>query len=245
MKDNFSKQAGLYARYRPHYPAELFNFIFQHVTNKKAAWDCATGNGQTAGALAKAFEKVYGTDISQNQLDNAQQAPNIIYTVQPAEQTNFSDNIFDLVTVSQALHWLKFDDFYKEVKRVGKPGSWIAVWMYALLEISPAIDDLVHHHHYETLKSYWDYERKYVDELYRTIPFPFEEISTPVFEIRYQWSLAELEGYLLTWSALQKCITVNKYNPVDELMPQIRKHWQKEKMDVCFPLHLRMGRILK
>ncbi len=104
MKDNFSIQADVYAKYRPDYPKELFDFILSHIHSKGIAWDCATGNGQTAKELAKHFEKVYATDISQKQLDNAEQASNIFYSIQAAEQTNFPANSFDLVSVSQALH---------------------------------------------------------------------------------------------------------------------------------------------
>jgi len=245
MKDNFSRQADIYAKYRPEYPSEIFDFIYSHLQEKKTAWDCATGNGQAAKELAKVFEKVYATDISQKQLDNAVQAVNIEYSVQPGEQTGFGDNSFDLVTISQALHWMKFEKFYKEVKRVAKPGAWFAAWMYALLQISPGIDALIHHHHFETLKDHWDYERKYVDDNYSNIPFPFEEIPCPVFQIRYKWTLEELEGYLNTWSALQKFIKANNDNPVDALMKKIRPLWTNEKMSILFPVHLRMGKILK
>jgi ubiquinone/menaquinone biosynthesis C-methylase UbiE len=245
MKDNFSRQADIYAKYRPEYPQEVFDFIFSHIKEKKSAWDCATGNGQAAKELAKAFEKVYATDISQKQLDNAVQADNIIYSVQPGEKTNFADNSFDLVTISQALHWMKFEIFYAEVRRVARPGAWFAGWMYSLLQISPEIDALIHHHHFETLKDHWDYERKYVDDNYSTIPFPFEEIKCPMFQIRYNWTLEELEGYLNTWSALQKLIKANNTNPVDDLIKKISPYWTRERMHVLFPIHLRMGKILK
>ena len=72
MKDNFSKQADIYAKYRPQYPQELFDFILQHVDTKQNAWDCATGNGQSAKVLANYFENVFATDISQKQIDNAE-----------------------------------------------------------------------------------------------------------------------------------------------------------------------------
>lgn len=243
MKDNFSQQADLYASYRPAYPPELFEFILQHISNRQAAWDCATGNGQTAKELSCCFEKVFATDISRRQLDRAIPAANILYSVQPAEQTGFDNDSFDLVTVSQALHWFDFEKFYKEVKRVGKPGSWIAAWMYSLLRISNDIDKIIETYHFETLKAYWDPERKYVDEQYTTIPFPFEEIATPSFIISYDWSLSDLEGYLHTWSALQKFITAENDDPVPGLIATIRPLWQGTKMQVRFPLRLRMGRI--
>ena len=135
MKDNFSSQAASYAQYRPGYPKELFDFILAQITGREVAWDCATGNGQTAKELAPYFEKVFATDISAKQLENAVQASNIFYSIQPAEQTNFEENSFDLVTVSQALHWIQFDPFYSEVKWVTRPGGWLAVWMYGGLTI--------------------------------------------------------------------------------------------------------------
>jgi len=242
MKDNFSDRAALYAKYRPGYPPELFDFVLGHIKEKNCAWDCATGNGQTAKELANYFQRVEATDISQKQLDNATAAVNISYSLQPAEKTNFGTSSFDLVTVSQALHWLQFDKFYTEVKRVLKPGAWIAAWMYGLLRISPEIDQLIDHYHFITLEKYWDAERKYVDDNYSGIPFPFEEIACPLFQIDYEWTIEELEGYLGTWSALQKFIAANQENPVAALMNKIKPHWTNQRMRVSFPLHLRMGK---
>ena len=246
MKDNFSRQANIYAKYRPTYPKELFDFILGKIENKDAAWDCGTGNGQTAKELAKYFEKVFATDTSEKQILNAEEKENIFYSIQPAEQTNFENDFFDLVTVSQALHWFDVNKFYPEVKRVTKPGGWIAVWMYSLASISPEIDKLVNVKHYkETLGSFWDYERKYVDDNYATLSFPFREIQAPVFKMPFEWTLDELEGYLNTWSALQKFITQHNYNPVDELIEQIRPFWQRERMKIVFPVYMRMGQIEK
>lgn len=245
MKDNFSRQADIYAKYRPVYPQGLFDFILKYTHERQNAWDCATGNGQTAKVLAGYFEKVFATDISQKQIDHAQQAANIHYSVQPAEKTDFADDSFDLITVSQALHWFADDNFYEEAKRVGRPGSIFAAWSYSLLYISPEIDKLIRHFYADILGEYWDAERKYVDEEYKTIPFPFAEMTTPQFIMEYHWTIAELEGYFNTWSALQKFIAVNKYNPVDELMQNVKPFMKNENLKIVFPLHIRMGRIEK
>lgn len=245
MKDNFSKQASLYAKYRPLYPQAIFDFILGHIQNKHCAWDCATGNGQTAKELANYFTQVFATDISQKQLDNAVHATNIIYSLQLAEQTHFKQDQFDLVTVSQALHWFNFEKFYTEVNRVTKPGGWIAVWMYGGITISPEIDQIKQDYYSNTLGPYWDTERKWVDDDYAGIPFPFQEIECPIFSIRYEWTMNELEGYLNTWSALQKYILAKNDNPVGPLMKAIGKHWEEGKRKITFPLHLRMGRIAK
>jgi ubiquinone/menaquinone biosynthesis C-methylase UbiE len=210
------------------------------------AWDCATGNGQTAKELAKYFVHVFATDSSQKQIDNAIKIDNIYYSVQPAEQTTFKENTFDLITVSQALHWFDTEKFYREAKRVAKNTSFIGVWMYSLCNISTEIDEHINVKHYRnTLREYWDYERKFVDDKYSTLPFPFEEIETPAFQIIKYWTIDELEGYLNSWSALQKFIKANHFNPVDQLIQNIQPYWQEEKMKIVFPLYLRMGRIKK
>ena len=77
MKDNFSRQAQLYAKYRPVYPQELFDFIFTQTEKKKNAWDCATGNGQAALHLAEFFEQVIATDASAEQIANASPHPKV------------------------------------------------------------------------------------------------------------------------------------------------------------------------
>lgn len=242
MKDNFSGQADIYAKYRPQYPDALFDFITGLVHEKKLAWDCGTGNGQTAIQLARYFGKVYATDISARQIENAYRRENIVYEVAAAEQTGIRENSVDLITVSQALHWFDFDKFYAEVRRVAKPGAVIAVWTYSLLQIDPVTDALIHDHHFGTLEHYWDKERKYVDDGYQSIPFPFEQISTPVFNIELFWDTDELEGYLNTWSALQKFSKANNYNPVPELMEKIRQRWPvSEKRKILFPIHLKMA----
>src|SRR5437868_6193508 len=203
MKDNFSAQAAGYARYRPGYPQELFDFVNAHVKGNTVAWDCATGNGQAAKFLSKHFKKVYATDISQKQLDNAWQAENIFYSIANEENPSLEKSSVDLVTVAQAIHWFDFEKFYKEVNRVARPGAALAVWTYSRLEISDKIEPIISDYHTEFLKDYWDAERKYVDDRYVDIPFPFDEVVTPQFNYTVNWSLQSLEGYLNTWSALQ------------------------------------------
>jgi ubiquinone/menaquinone biosynthesis C-methylase UbiE len=244
MKDNFSSQAAAYAKYRPDYPAALFEYILQFVPLKKTAWDCATGNGQSALVLSNYFELVIATDISNKQLNNAATANNIHYAVQPAEHTTIKSNSIDLITVAQAIHWFDFEKFYSEAVRVATKDAIIAIWCYSLLTINPAIDAIINEYHFTTLANYWDAERKYVDEGYQNIPFPFGKIETPSFVIEKYWTIDELEGYLNTWSALQKFIALNDYNPVAALIKKISRHWgDNQQQKIIFPIHLIFGNI--
>lgn len=246
IKDLFSKQASTYANYRPIYPDALYNFLFTIIEHHDKAWDCGTGNGQVALRLSEHFGQVYATDISRQQIENATAKDNIIYEVIRAEQTNFADNSFDLVTVGTALHWFDFDNFYKEVKRVAKDGACLAAWVYAPFKATPDVDAILHDFYYDTIYDYWDAERKYVDEQYQTIPFPFEEIQAPKLEIRVKWTAMQFKGFLNSWSSVQHYITRNGDNPVDIIADRINAVWKDdEEKEVVFPLFMRVGRIRK
>ena len=241
-KDLFSNHAAHYAAFRPTYPDVLYEFIFSHTQHFDLAWDAGTGNGQVARDLSKRFNKVFASDISRKQIENAYQHENIFYSIS-AETTSFPNAQFDLITVAQAIHWFDRDKFYNEVCRVAKPGALLAVWGYSLLNINPQIDLIINDFYKNVVGPYWDKERKLIDEQYATIAFPFQEIKTPTFAFSFLWSLAELQGYLTTWSSVQKYIKEKNKNPVDELIQQLAPLWNEEKMEVKFPLFLRLGKI--
>lgn len=243
-KDLFSSQSRAYAAFRPTYPAELYQFIFRHTTNFDLAWDCATGNGQVARDLSTRFMKVYATDISQQQLDEAYKTPNIEYSISKAEQTAFQNNSFDLITVGQALHWINTERFYAEVNRVGKKNSTIAVWGYSLLTVERAIDKLFNEFYFDKVGKYWDAARKLVENRYSGIEFPFANKQEASFEIKAGWSLEQFAGYLTSWSATQKFIKTEGFDPVPEFIQSVKQLWNESEIkSVSFPVFVKLGTI--
>ncbi len=243
MKDNFSVRSDRYAKYRPSYPEALFAHLDTLVPAKLNAWDCGTGNGQVAVELAKRFEKVFATDISAAQIEQAQQADNIGYSVQSAEKTNFDDRQFDLITVAQAIHWFNFDAFYTEVRRTAKQNAILCVIGYGNVLVSDTIDSVVGELYHKVLGTYWDAERRYIDEQYTTIPFPFEELPAPRLTMEQQWTAEHFIGYLNTWSAVKHYTERNAHNPVHAVQDEILRLWGSGARTVSFPLLLRMGRV--
>jgi len=81
FRDHFSGHAGSYARWRPGYPRELFEWVASLGGRCRTAWDCATGNGQAAGALAASFDRVVATDASLDQVARAVEYPGVSYHV--------------------------------------------------------------------------------------------------------------------------------------------------------------------
>lgn len=241
MKDNFSSQSDNYAKYRPTYPLEFFDFLNSLLPSKMNAWDCGTGNGQIAFEIAKTFKHVEATDISSAQIKNAVTVDNVHYSIQAAESVNYDNDFFDLIIVGQAIHWFDFEKFYSEVKRTGKKNAIVCAVGYGRMKVNLEIDTIIDEFYTTIIGTYWDEERKFIDENYQTIPFPFKEISTPNFSQKYFWDLDHLIGYLNTWSAVKHYIQKNGSNPITPLEIELKKIWGNQKLNLYFPMLLRMG----
>src|SRR5215207_7689770 len=195
FKDHFSGHAAAYAASRPGYPDDLLDWVSALPAGRRLAWDCATGSGQAAVGLGRRFERVVATDASEQQIENAVEHPGVEYRVAPAERSGLPGGSVDLVAVAQALHWFHFTLFYAEVRRVLAPGGAIAAWTYNLARVEPAVDRLIDRLARGVVGPYWPPERCWVDEDYETIPFPFDEIAAPPFELVESWDLARMIRY--------------------------------------------------
>lgn len=242
----FSKQAELYARYRPDYPPAMYDFIFDHLSRRQTAWDCATGSGQVAKYLDDHFEKVIATDISKEQLSYAPKKGNIEYRNVPAEDSGLPANYFDLITVAQAIHWFDFGKFYREVRRVAKRDALLAVIGYGMVRVRQDVNPIIDGLYEEAFTTYFSNSRMFLDNNYETIPFPFDEISSPDFSNTFRWTLAELQGYFNSWSAIQKIKSERGYNPANETIAKLKKKLPRDqKLQVTFPMFLRLGKVGK
>lgn len=242
-KDQFSTQSKVYKKFRPTYPPDLYVAIYEHVKGFENCWDCGTGNGQVAQILAERFDQVYASDLSANQIAEASPNAKIDYSVQRAEQTNYPDQFFDLITVGQALHWFDFEAFNKEVNRVLKPDGVIAVWGYALFRVNSSVDQIIDHFYKEVVGPYWAFERSHIDQHYKTITLDIDPIQEDtILNIELDWDIDQVEGYLNSWSAVQNYMKANEgKSPVPDCIMQLRPFWN-DPMKIRIPVFLRMGK---
>ena len=221
--DHFSGAAAAYAAHRPDYPSELFVFAAALAPHRALAWDCATGSGQAAVALADHFDRVIATDASGAQVAHARPHARVDYRVAPAEASGLPDGAADLVTVAQALHWFDLERFYAEVRRVLVPGGALCVWSYddpALDE--PELDAALRRFNLEVMGPWWPTDRAAVGEGYRTLPFPFREVSAPTLVLERWWTVAEIVAYVRTWSAVARATAAHGGDPVAPLETELR-----------------------
>ena len=222
----------------------MFHYLATVAPGHELAWDCATGNGQAAVALAEVFERVIATDASEKQIDNAEAHPRVGYRVAPAEESGIESKTVDLITVAQALHWFDREQFDTEVRRVLQPRGVVAAWAYKLARVKPAVDRVVNHYYSEVVGAHWPAERALV-ERFEELPFSFPEIVAPSFEMVAEWDAEHLIGYLRTWSATQRFIAANRRDPLQDVEEDLRTAWgdAEQLRRVVWPLTVRVGRV--
>jgi SAM-dependent methyltransferase len=245
FEDHFSENAAAYARNRPLYPGELFEYLASIAPSKKLAWDCGTGNGQAAQELVCHFERVLATDASEDQIAHAMPNERVEYRVERAEDVNVTLHSVDLITVATAVHWFDLEPFYQVVRRVARANGVLAVWMYHLANVDPEIDRIVEQYYREIVKDFWPERFHYLANRYQTLPFPFEEIDPPQFSMQAEWDLGQLAGFLNSWSATRRYEKELGSNPINLIWQDLTDAWGKadQRRIVRWPLYLRVGRI--
>jgi SAM-dependent methyltransferase len=243
FKDHFSRQSSAYGRYRPGYPPELVEYVAQLAPGRTLAVDCATGSGQAAVALAAHFDAVLAVDGSRSQLAGARPHPRVHYAAALAERLPLPARSASLVAAAQAAHWFDFERFHAECRRVLVPGGVIAAWSYEKFRVDAQVDAVVDRFYTGEIGRDWPPERSYVEQAYRTLPFPWAEVPAPRFELVTDWDLEQVMGYFSTWSAVQRCRERTGADPLPALRSRLAGCWPEgATRRLHWPIHLRVGR---
>ena len=244
--DHFSGVASDYAAFRPKYPVELFKWLASVCPRHDVVWDCACGSGQASGSLASHFGRVVGTDASSTQIAQAEATATTRFIVAASEQVPLAAYAVDLVVVAAALHWFVGEAFFAEVRRVVRPGGVFAAWSYGLPKInSDKVERVVYRFIDGVLGPYWPPEIRMVLDGYASIDLPFEELESPVFELKSEWPLDRFLGFARTWSAVGRFVEERGEDPVLKLKAELEAVWRDEEvlLPVSYRLDLRAGRV--
>ena len=129
-----------YAKYRDIYPVEFYEYLLgQNLCTKgQKVLDIGTGTGVIPRNMYRFGAKFTGTDISDNQIEQARRLSaeagmEIEYFCSPAEDMEFADESFDVVTACQCFTYFDHPVLAPKLSRMLKAGGRFAVLYMAWL----------------------------------------------------------------------------------------------------------------
>lgn len=149
---DWGKTSADYAKFRDIYPQEFYDKILSRklCMNGQRVLDIGTGTGVLPRNLYRYGAKWTGTDISKNQINQAKilsQGMDIDYFALPAENIEFPENSFDVITACQCFWYFHHEQMMPKLFHMLKPGGRILVLYMAWLpfedKIAGASEELV------------------------------------------------------------------------------------------------------
>lgn len=125
-EENFTGKADLYERFRPGYPDELIDFLYEKAWCERVA-DIGAGTGKFTRCLLKKPWSVTAVEPNADMRGILEQIGGIMVMNAPAESTGLADNSVGLVTAAQAFHWFDEDKFKTECRRILIKGGKAAI----------------------------------------------------------------------------------------------------------------------
>jgi SAM-dependent methyltransferase len=140
--ERFSKRVDDYVKYRPNYPAGVFDAIERRVgarelssgvTLPRTAADVGSGSGIFTRALLERGWTVHAVEPNQAMREAAEQSlghmPRLLSRKGTAELTGLPDGSVALVVAAQAFHWFDAARCREEWRRILLPGGLVSlVW---------------------------------------------------------------------------------------------------------------------
>jgi len=146
--DRWSGFADIYANSRPVPPQIVTKSILMYLPSlPQSVVDLGSGTGLSAAIWKDTAQNVIGVEPNDDMRKVAERnaAGNITYQKGVSNQTGLPANSADVVTISQAFHWMDIPSTLDEVFRILKPGGVLAIYD---CDWPPSIDWVVEQEYY-------------------------------------------------------------------------------------------------
>lgn len=216
--------AARYSKGRPRFHPLIIGHIKASLSITEPiprALDVGCGTGLSTGALKEIALKVFGLDAAHEMIALAARERGVEYVVASAEALPFDDAEFDLMTLSQAFHWLDRDRFLREANRTLRVHGWLLVYdNYFKITDDARFQDW---HREEYLKRYPDPPRpKITFTTENTIPYGFHLYKAELLDNTINFSLAGLIDYLVSQSNIIAAVESGR-EPIESVRSWLRK----------------------
>lgn len=141
----FDGKGEVYSKFRPSYPSEFIDYLFNYVglSADSVVADIGSGTGKLTKQLLERGCRVYGVEpnpdmrkIAEEKLDGF---GGFVSVDAVAEKTTLPDSSVDFITVAQAFHWFNRESFKQECRRILKPGGKVILAWNSRDEKSEAV----------------------------------------------------------------------------------------------------------
>lgn len=211
----FESTAGYYAKYRPGYASETFQYLIDRfaLNDSHRVLDLGCGTGEIAIPLARHVGEVVGMDPNDEMLDHARDRAissgqeNIEWARGSDAELHEARGTFHMVTMGRSFHWMDQARTLRQLRGVIDPGGGIAIltdqeWLtrgrkdwqatvYSIIE--EYLDDL------PPRTGPVDYSNEDPwDEL--LAEFGFTDVAVKTFEFERRWDIDAVVGYVFSLS---------------------------------------------
>ena len=141
---DWGKTSEDYAKFRDIYPQEFYRKIVERKLriDGQTVLDIGTGTGVLPRNMYRYGVKWVGTDISEKQIEQAvilSKGMDIDYYTMSAEDLQFPDNSFDVITACQCFWYFDHERIMPKIYRILKPNGRILVLYMAWLPFEDRI----------------------------------------------------------------------------------------------------------
>ncbi|MFC5467435.1 class I SAM-dependent methyltransferase [Cohnella suwonensis] len=146
-KERFSSRVDKYTKYRPTYPKEAIDYLYEEVDlgESSKVLDVGAGTGIFSRLLLERGTSVTAVEPNADMREVAVSAsrgdPNFRAVAGSAEETGMPEHSFDAIVCAQAFHWFDRRASQVEFRRVLKPGGKaILIWNTRVTEGTPFLE---------------------------------------------------------------------------------------------------------
>jgi ubiquinone/menaquinone biosynthesis C-methylase UbiE len=163
--ERFTGFADIYDRYRPDPPEALRDLLcdYTHMKTPEVVIDLGCGTGISTRYWSARAKYVVGIDPTADMLNQARvqtSSTNTVYVGGFSQQVGLKNNCADILTISQAFHWMEPVSTLAEVARILRPGGVLAVYDHDDFPILPVWEMEL------ALRAYWDTSHA-LDQVYQ------------------------------------------------------------------------------